>query len=125
MKRAIQERSPAPVSAPEQAGPDLERRMAALASLNQHFGAHRLVTKFLWAWFQPQASYRVLDLTADSGDVPGVIADWCEPREITVRVDALVEDPASLEVAKRKHARRPNIQWICGNPLTFEASIGY
>jgi hypothetical protein len=125
MKRTIDDISTTSDSAPRQAKPELERQSADVASLNRHFGSQRLVDKFLWSWFQPGGTYRVLDLSAGSGEIPRFITSWCEQRNIVARIDAVEPDAAKLEFARAHGSNCPNIQWICANPLTYESPLTY
>jgi len=125
MKPAIDEKPSTPTSESPQAGPERERLLADRAALHRHFGSERLVDKFLWSWFHPDTSYRVLDLSAGTGEIPCFISKWCEERRITVRIDAVESDPAKLEIARKQGKSHPNIDWIPVEPLAYESALTY
>jgi SAM-dependent methyltransferase len=125
MKRAFDEQHSEFIDASQAVAPELERNLADVASLNRSLGSHRLVARFLSGWFQRRGCYRVLVLAAGAGDIPRVIADWCENRRISVQIDALEANPAALEIARAQGAKYSNIQWLRGNPLSFESGHTY
>lgn len=110
---------PQPVSA------ELERDLENLASLNRLFGSHRLVRRFLAAWLQPERTYRVLDLCTGFGDIPRAMADWARRGGITLRIEALDANAATIEIARRHSAGYPEIEFLCGDALSFESPSSY
>lgn len=105
---------------PQPVTPELERDLANLVSLNRNFGSHRLVIKFLESWLTPGRSYRILDLATGAGDIPRLIADWCEKRGISVEIDAVDANESTLAIARGLSANYDRIHWIKGNALTYE-----
>lgn len=110
---------PQPVTA------ELERDLDNLASLNRHFGSHRLIRRFLSRWFEPGATYRVLDLATGAGDIPRLIAQWCESHGITVRIDAVDANASTLALAKTASKAFPNITWHKADALLFDEGHRY
>ena len=110
---------------PQPVTPELEAEMRNLASINRHFGSHRLLRKFLELWFNPGRCYRVLDLCTGAGDLPRVMVDWARAREITLRIDAVDASEASLEIARRASGDYPEIQYLRGDALKFETKEAY
>ncbi len=109
---------PQPVSA------ELECDLANLASLNRWYGSHRLLRHFLGRWLRPGGLYRVLDLCTGAGDLPRVIADYARTHGIQIHITAVDANPASLEIARRRCADYPEIEFTAGDVLTFPM-VGY
>jgi SAM-dependent methyltransferase len=105
--------------------PELERDLDNLVSLNARFGSHRMLRRFLSRWFNPGRCYRVLDLCTGSGDLPRVMVDWARPREITLRIDAVDSNPATIEIARRKCADYPEISCEKADVLRFHPAGSY
>jgi 2-polyprenyl-3-methyl-5-hydroxy-6-metoxy-1,4-benzoquinol methylase len=125
MKRVFDEKHPEQMDVPQPVTPELERDLENLVSLNRHFGSHRLVSNFLHSWLGRSASYRVLDLATGAGDIPRLISDWCARRNISVQIDAVDANQATLEIAGRRNSACKNIQWIRENALTFDPGHTY
>jgi tRNA1(Val) A37 N6-methylase TrmN6 len=59
---------------------------------------------FLAAWLQPNRVYRVLDVCTGAGDLPRLMLDWARPRGITLKIDAIDAQPATLAIATKMSA---------------------
>ena len=94
---------PQPVSAV------LERDLHNLRQLNRFFGGHSLVRHFLRKWIQPRDNLRVLDLATGSGDLPRLITDHARHAGAHVQIDAVDQQAATLEIAKRLSVNYPEI----------------
>lgn len=125
MKRAFDEKQPELMDLPQPVTPELEKDLANLVALNRYFGSHRLVRVFLRAWLRPERAYRVLDLATGAGDIPRLMADWCRARGISVAIDAVDANPATLEIARAQSAGYPEIDWVRGDALTFDPGHTY
>jgi 2-polyprenyl-3-methyl-5-hydroxy-6-metoxy-1,4-benzoquinol methylase len=110
---------PQPVSA------ELERDLRNLRQLNRWFGSYSLISSFLRRWLNLGERLRILDLCTGSGDIPRLVADHAREIGATVQIDALDQQPATLEIARKLSADYPNIAFIEGNVLEWQASEPY
>jgi len=120
MKRDFDENEPELMDLPQPVTPELEKDLANLESLNRHFGSHRLIRAFLDVWFEPGRFYRVLDVCTGAGDIPRLLVDYARQRGLTVEVEAVDANAATLEIAKRASSAYPEITWTKANALTYE-----
>jgi len=125
MKRVFDPHSPELMDRPQPVSPALEADLRNLASLNRRFGSHRLVRRFLEQWLAPGRSYRVLDLCTGAGDIPRMMVNWARASQLTLRVDAIDANAATLEIARAASRGYPEIQFIAGNALTYESRETY
>lgn len=110
---------PQPVSA------ELERDLRNLRQLNRWFGSYSLIESFLRRWINPGPPLRILDVATGSADIPRLVADHARHVGADVRIDALDQQPATLEVAKKLSVDYPNISFIEGNILEWQTSEPY
>ncbi|MEO7933153.1 MAG: methyltransferase domain-containing protein [Chthoniobacterales bacterium] len=82
-----------------------------LRQLNRWFGSYRLIRHYLAMLVQPGSSHRFLDLCTGSGDIPRLIVDWCREHEVSIEVEALDFQDATLSVAKSLSVSYPEIQF--------------
>lgn len=106
---------PQPVSA------ELKVDLRNLRQLNRYFGSYRLIEHFLRRWMSPGNQMRILDLATGSGDIPRLVVDQARRVGAAVRVDAVEQQPATVEIARSLSAEYPEIEFIEGNVLTFES----
>jgi SAM-dependent methyltransferase len=125
MKRVFDPHEPELMDRPQPVTPELEAVMQNLESINRHFGSHRLIGKFLELWLTPGRSYRVLDLCTGGGDGPRVMCDWARPRDISLRIDAVDVNEASLDIARRSSGGYPEIRFQREDVLKFESEKTY
>ena len=104
---------PQPVSA------ELEVDLLNLRQLNRYFGSYRLIEHFLRRWLEPGSQMRVLDLATGSGDIPRLMVDFARRVGATVRIDAVDQQAATLEIAQKLSGAYPEIIFIQGDVLTF------
>jgi SAM-dependent methyltransferase len=104
---------PQPVSAA------LDADLRNLRQLNRYFGSYRLIEHFLRRWIQPRTRLRVLDLATGSGDIPRLVADYARKVGADVNVDAVDQQPSTLEIARRLSVDYPEIEFIEGDVLSF------
>jgi SAM-dependent methyltransferase len=105
---------PQPVSA------ELDADLHNLRQLNRYFGSYRLIKYFLRRWIQPRTRLRVLDLATGSGDIPRLVVDYARQVCAAVTVDAVDQQPSTLEIARRLSAGYPEIEFAQGDVLAFE-----
>ena len=104
---------PQPVSA------ELEADLHNLRQLNRYFGSYRLIERFLRRWIQPRSRMRILDLATGSGDIPRLVVDFARTVAADVRVDAVDQQPSTLEIAGRLSVDYPEIEFVEGDVLRF------
>ena len=110
---------PQPVSA------ELERDLYNIRRLNRWFGSYSLISWFLRRWVNSGDRLRILDLATGSGDIPRLIADYAGKVGAQVQIDALDQQRATLEIAIRLSADYPNISFVEGNVLDWDAPQPY
>lgn len=110
---------PQPVSA------ELESDLENIRELNRWFGSYALISMFLGRWIKPGARLRIVDLATGSGDIPRLIAEYGRKVGAELRIDAVDQQSATLEIAKRLSARYPEIAFVEGNVLEWNATEPY
>ena len=110
---------PQPVSA------ELERDLENIRELNRWFGSYALISMFLSRWIKPGARLRILDLATGSGDIPRLIAESGRKIGAELRIDGLDRQSSTLEIAKRFSGKYPEISFIEGNILEWNAPKPY
>src|SRR5215472_8143296 len=85
---------------PQPVSPELERDLERIRQLNRWFGSHRLVLTFMRRWIMPGAQIRVVDLATGSGDIPRLLADYARRVGAQVKIDAVDQQTATLEIAR-------------------------
>lgn len=104
---------------------ELARAIDELAEINRRFGGHRLVRRFLARWLNPGRCYRILDLCTGSGDIPRAMVSWARSREITLRIDAVDFNTATIELARERGADFPEIHYTQSDVLHDAPGEGY
>jgi 2-polyprenyl-3-methyl-5-hydroxy-6-metoxy-1,4-benzoquinol methylase len=110
---------PQPVSA------ELERDLENLRQLNRWFGSYSLISNFLERWIKPGARLRVVDLATGSGDIPRLVADYARKVGAQVQIDALDQQSATLEIAKKLSGNYPEITFVQANILEWNGGEPY
>src|SRR5262249_55121924 len=110
---------PQPVSA------ELERDLENIRELNRWFGSYALISMFLSRWIKPGPRLRILDLATGSGDIPRLIAESGRKIGAELRIDGLDRQSSTLEIAKRFSGKYPEISFIEGNILEWNAPKPY
>jgi 2-polyprenyl-3-methyl-5-hydroxy-6-metoxy-1,4-benzoquinol methylase len=110
---------------PQPVSPELERDLEGLRQLNRWFGSYRLVSFFMRRWIMPGAHMRIVDLATGSGDIPRLIVDYARRIGAPVTVDAVDQQPATLEIARGLSADYPEISYHAANILEWEPAHGY
>ena len=125
MKRRFDPAEPELMDRPQPVSAELERDLHNLRQLNRFFGSHRLVLRFIRRWVQSGDSLTVADLATGSGDIPRVIVDYTRAIGTRVTIDAIDQQSATLEIARRLSASYPEIAYINANILEWESSEPY
>src|ERR1700730_3568554 len=109
-KRELMDR-PQPVSA------ELESDLENIRELNRWFGSYALISMFLGRWIKPGARLRIVDLDTVAGDITRLNSEYGRKVGAQLRIDAVDQQSATLEIAKRLSARSPEIAFVEGNVL--------
>jgi 2-polyprenyl-3-methyl-5-hydroxy-6-metoxy-1,4-benzoquinol methylase len=110
---------PQPISA------ELERDLQRLRQLNRWFGSYRLVSDFMRRWIKPGVRMRIVDLATGSGDIPRLIIDYVRKIDAQVEIDAVDQQPATLQIARTLSAGYPEISYYEANILEWKGSQDY
>jgi 2-polyprenyl-3-methyl-5-hydroxy-6-metoxy-1,4-benzoquinol methylase len=110
---------PQPVSA------ELETDLRNLRQLNRYFGSYRLIEHFLRRWLRPASRVRVLDLATGSGDIPRLVVDHGRKVGAVVTVDAIDQQPSTIEIARCLSADYPEIEFRDADVFDFVPTQTY
>ncbi len=125
MKRSFSAEEPELMDQPQPVTRELEIDLENLRKINRYFGSHSLLRPFLRRWFEPGRTFRVLDLCTASGDLPRMMIDWARSRGIALKIDAVEMNASILEIARRRSAAYPEINFIHADALHFAESLTY
>lgn len=125
MKRQFDPAEPELMDRPQPVTPELASDLRNLRQLNRYFGSYRLIEHFLRRWIQPRSRMRILDLATGSGDIPRLIVDYARSAGADVTVDAVDQQPSTLEIARSLNRDYPEIEFFEGDVLSFGESAGY
>ncbi|HEX5490716.1 MAG TPA: methyltransferase domain-containing protein [Candidatus Udaeobacter sp.] len=104
---------------PQPVSPELERDLEQLRQLNRWFGSYGLVSSFMRRWIIPGAYMRVADLATGSGDIPRLLVDYARRIGAQIKIDAVDQQPATLEIARSLSAEYPEISYQGANILEW------
>lgn len=110
---------------PQSVSSELEVDLENLRKMNRYFGGYRLLRTFLRRWMKPGHCYRILDLATGGGDNPRMIVDWARERDVSVRIDAVDRQSATLEIARKQSVAYPEIIYSEGDIREYESSLTY
>ena len=125
MKRRFDPRVLEIMDRPQPVSPELERDLERLRQLNRWFGSYRLVSIFIRRWITPGAHIRVVDLATGSGDIPRLIVDYARVIGAQIDIDAVDQQPATLEIARSLSTDYPEISYHAANILEWDCAHGY
>jgi SAM-dependent methyltransferase len=114
---------------PQPVSPELERDLERLRQLNRWFGSYRLISRFIRRWLLLGAQTRVVDLATGSGDIPRLIVDHARRIGAPIHIDAVDQQPATLEIARRLSSDYPEISYHTadilewGSPQTYHIAL--
>jgi ubiquinone/menaquinone biosynthesis C-methylase UbiE len=101
----------------------LEAALDHVAMVNRWTGARRALLRHLPDALPPGRS-RVLDVGTGSADLPIAMAKWAERRQRTLCVLAADRHEATLDVARRRTASRPQIRLVRADALQLPFPTG-
>ena len=110
---------------PQPVSPELERDLERLRQLNRWFGSHRLISIFMRRWITPGARVRAVDLATGSGDIPRLLVDHARATAVQINIDAVDQQPATLEIARSLSAEYPEISYHAANILEWNRAEKY
>lgn len=110
---------------PQPVSEELERDLENLRDLNRWFGSYALIAMFLSRWIKPGAELRIVDLATGSGDIPRFIVEFGRKVGAKLRIDALDQQSSTLEIAKKLSGNYPEISFVEGNILKWNAPQPY
>jgi SAM-dependent methyltransferase len=119
MKRQFDPAEPELMDRPQPVTPELASDLRNLRQLNRYFGSYRLIERFLRRWIRPRSRMRILDLATGSGDIPRLIVDYARNVGAAVAVDAVDQQPSTLEIARGLSGNYPEIDFFEGDVLSF------
>jgi 2-polyprenyl-3-methyl-5-hydroxy-6-metoxy-1,4-benzoquinol methylase len=73
----------------------------------------------------PGARVRVVDLATASGDIPRLLVDHARATAAQINIDALDQQPATLEIARSLSAGYPEISYQAANILEWNQAEKY
>ena len=120
MKRIFDPAIPELMDRPQPVSAELETDLHNLRQLNRYFGSYRLTEHFLRRWIRPKMQLRILDLATGSGDIPRLVVDYARTVGAAVTVDAVDQQPSTLEIARQLSANYSEIDFVEGDVLTFQ-----
>jgi 2-polyprenyl-3-methyl-5-hydroxy-6-metoxy-1,4-benzoquinol methylase len=121
MKRQFNPAEPELMDRPQPVSEELKRDLHNLRQLNRFFGSYRLISGFLRRWIKPGSHTRMVDLATGSGDIPRLAMDYARRAKADLRVDAVDQQSATLEIAKGLSADYPEIIFCQGNILEWQS----
>src|SRR3989440_7117506 len=119
MKRSFNRAEPELMDRPQPVTPELASDLRNLRQLNRYFGSYRLIMHFVRRWIQPRSRMRILDLATGSGDIPRLVVDHARSVGAVVAVDAVDQQPSTLEIARSLSGDYPEIEFLEGDVLSF------
>jgi len=119
MKRSFNPAEPEMMDRPQPVTEELVSDLRNLRQLNRYFGSYRLIEHFLRRWIRPRSRMRILDLATGSGDIPRLLVDYARKVGAAVMVDAVDQQPSTLEIARSLSGDYPEIDFIEGDVLSF------
>jgi Methyltransferase domain len=120
MKRQFDPAEPELMDRPQPVSAELKRDLRNLRQLNRLFGSYRLVRHFLHRRIKPGSNFRVVDLATGSGDIPRLVVDHARSIGVAVKVDAIDQQSATLEIARQLSAEYPEISYFEANILEWQ-----
>jgi SAM-dependent methyltransferase len=111
------------MDAPDVEPATLTAALDHVAMVNRWTGARRALLRHL-PWALPPGRSRVLDVGTGSADMPLAMADWAERQRRPLSILAADRHGATLDVARRRIGRRPDITAIRADALQLPFPTG-
>ncbi len=125
MKRQFDPGEPELMDRPQPVSMELERDLHNIRQLNRYFGSYAVIRRFIRRWIQRGDKMRIVDLATGSGDIPRLIVDYARDVDAKVKIDALDQQGATLEIARRLSADYPEISFVRANILEWNPPERY
>ena len=125
MPREFDPSQPELMDIPQGDSYELRTDLANLVSLNRHFGSHRLLLQFAKKWLKPGGRYKVLDLATGAADLPRELVRWARRNQVSLNIDAVDAQGATLHIAKESSFAFPEICFFEADIRSFEPGITY
>jgi ubiquinone/menaquinone biosynthesis C-methylase UbiE len=125
MRRAFDEAKPELLDTRQPVNRKLEASLESLRVLNKYFGAYSLVRHFMRRWLETGRTYRMLDLATGFGDIPRMIVTWARRHGVSVKIDAVDRQPATLEIARRASTGYPEIHYVRADARNYCDAMTY
>ena len=110
---------------PQPVSLELERDLERLRQLNRWFGSYQTISRLVRRWIKPDAQMRVVDLATGSGDIPRLLVDYARRIGAQVKIDAVDQQTATLEIAQSLSINYPEISYHTANILEWDSAYGY
>lgn len=125
MKRKFDPAQPELMDRPQPVSAELERDLRNLRQLNRYFGSYAVVLRFMRRWIKSGDRLRIVDLATGSGDISRLIVDLARKIGATVQIDAVDQQAATLEIAKKLSTGYPEISFVQANILEWQPPDRY
>jgi 2-polyprenyl-3-methyl-5-hydroxy-6-metoxy-1,4-benzoquinol methylase len=125
VKRQFDPAEPELMDRPQPVSAELERDLRNLRQLNRFFGSYDLVLYFLCHWIKREDNVRILDLATGSGDIPRLAVDYAREIGASVEIEAVDQQSATLEIARRLSVNYPEISYLEANILKWQPEERY
>jgi len=119
MKRQFDPQTPEWMDLPQPVSAELEDDLANLRTLNRWFGGVTAVLNPLKPMLTTDRKWSLLDLATGSADIPRSVAEWCQWKNISITIDAVDFQAATLEVAGAICRDHANISFHQADIRTF------
>jgi 2-polyprenyl-3-methyl-5-hydroxy-6-metoxy-1,4-benzoquinol methylase len=125
MKRSFDSAVLEMMDRPQPVSLELERDLERLRQLNRWFGSYRIIAHLVRRWIKPGAQMRVIDLATGSGDIPRLLVDYARRIGVQIKIDAVDQQTATLEIARSLSINYPEISYHTANILEWDRSQDY
>lgn len=125
VQRRFDPNEPELMDRPQPLSAELEQDLRNLCQLNRFFGSHALVRRFLREWITSGCHFRIADLATGFGDIPRLTVEFARSIGATIQVDAVDQNGATLEIARKFSTDFPEIRFVEGNILEWKPAEPY
>src|SRR5690242_2933118 len=110
---------------PQPVSTELQRDLRNLRQLNRWFGSYALISSFIKRWVKKGSQLRIVDLCTGSADIPRLIADYGHEVGAEVTIDAVDQQSATLQIARKLSAEYSNIEFFEADILNWQPPEPY